>query len=190
MATGLGAILGVVAAIISLWPDPPKPPDVMSADLSTPVVADQSMSLGHFLISHLRLDPKSDADQIRTALTDAHLPASLTDDQLRTDGYVVVLSAEFKGLNGKSCPFFWTLYDAATGQQLPSEFSDYVDQPGYPNSAIIPAGPDDKTLSRMWIPRPPRAGPFFVRIEVFNTNGSRRPEDRLALKSADSAPFG
>jgi excisionase family DNA binding protein len=177
----------IATAIISVfqqsWADPPQ---TVAATLDTVRVTDPQITLRDFIVDYFDLHsvPEGDNDALRAALREHRLPSEVTDDALRTVGLVVTFDVTFEGLRSRQCSLKWSVYDARTKHPLPDAY--LRDQPAFPHHLFTPQAQRDSASDKLWIPRPPRAGPFFVTLEL---RDDAAVDQRVPLAHAETQAF-
>lgn len=166
-----------------IWPAPPAQ---TSAELGPISVANTRISLRDFVVEYFDLKPSETTtnDALRAALHAHGLPNDVTDDELHTLGVVVTYDVTYVGLTGRPCKLEWDVYDAATHQPLDDAY--LRNQPGFPHDVIVPAAENDHASDDLWLPRPPRPGPFFVHLKLLD---DAPVAQRVPLAHADSPQF-
>ena len=99
---------------------------------------------------------------------------------LQRPGNVVSYTVEAVGYAGKELAVRWSMYDAETRARVAEPALN--DQDGWPDGLYTPAAERDRNSGELWVPLPPMAGEFFVRLELLPPDGGR-------LDAKDSAPF-
>lgn len=185
LATVLGALVLAALAVIYGWLRP-DPPATRWVEISNVRITDQTVTLWDFVIDyfHLPADTIQTPEQLRAQLGAQQLPTDVSDEALRTLGFVVAYDATFSGLVNQPCYVRWTVYDANTHQRLSETY--LRDQPAFPHGQITPTAQEDHVSDQIWIPRPARAGTFFVRLDVFDTSDVTK---LVPLASVESPPL-
>jgi hypothetical protein len=187
-----GALGAILAALVLAVPGSvqnwirPGPPPKLAAEINNVRITDPRMSLGDFMIDYFDLpaDAARHSDQLRTFLAERGLPTAVADADLQTLGSVIAFDATFYGLAGRPCLVEWTIYDADSQQPVPDGY--LRDQPAFPHGRLIPEAQEDRASERIWVPRPPRSGEFFVRLEIFEDT---QVISRVPLAQVDSDSF-
>ncbi len=91
-------------------------------------------------------------------------------------GAIASVTVEAEGLRGENLDLRWSMVDASTNKLLTAEWM--VNQQGL---IIIPEARSERLIARLWVPLPPRAGEYLVRLTLY--------QGSVILDSADSVPF-
>lgn len=186
VATVVGSIMVALIAALMQWINPDEPASV-GVVIEDPIrVVQQQVTMAEFLVDYfdLRDVNPQDSEAVRTALRTNNLPSEVADSSLQTVGTVLAYDVVFHRLTDRTCTVTWTVYDAATKRALPDAYSR--DQPAFPHQTLTPTADEDRASERIWIPQPPRAGPFYLRLEILD---SAPLETRVPLGSAESEHF-
>ena len=154
----LGALAAAVTAIVTLWSTFFPEPGTYSGDLSD-VTMEHGVTFGDY--------------QQR-----ANQPVDTRNQALNNQfGIAVNFVAEIQGYKDKECQLRWSLFDATTQTRYPDRrWSNVVAGP------LVPESSNDRASRDVWIPVPDTRGQYFVRLELYDPDGSR-------LDYADSSAF-
>jgi hypothetical protein len=163
VATILGLTIALASAAIlaKAWLDPAYKHALIGADLGFAPGSGQDVTPAPF----------------RQYLRELNVPTSpYSREQLAQIGILVRMDFRITGLKGKRLAMRWRLYDARSGRPVPDPASDerYV--------ILTPGAETDSGSWSMWMPRPARAGRFFVRVRLSDDRG-------MPLAQADSRTF-
>lgn len=183
-----GIVLLVITAVVAFAVGKfrPEAPLARGAELAEVRIVDSTTTLRQFLVDYYDLPAsKITTDQdFRRLLSEKELPTEISNDDLATLGFSVAFDIELTGLVNQPCSLTWTLYDASSGERVPDTYLQ--EQPAFPHHRIMATANSDRSSEQIWIPRPPRAGRFFVRLEL-QEDGV--PSTRLPLERIDSPPI-
>jgi len=181
---GGGVAVGVAAATVALWPDPPFEVNITGLTLTNPMA-----TLKQIYLEELGLGQDTTADDIREQATKAGMATDFEDDNdLRSTGFVFYLQLSTKGI-GQDLPIRWTLYDATVGQPIPARYGMYINQPGFPRDTIRPErSQGDQASPSLWVRHPLRPGPFYLLVEILDEVGDQPSANRMPVTSATSTP--
>ncbi len=107
-------------------------------------------------------------------------PSTLSGDDLLQRGVVVSFTVLIEGFKGKECRLIWSVFDASTNKRSQQDW--LVSQDGWPVGVIVPEGSVDQGNGEIFVPEPPTAGSYFVRLELNDPDGTR-------LTTVDSPAF-
>lgn len=171
--TILAATLTVVFLLVpSLRPDPP--PVEFSATLSDQKI-ESDVALSDYY-ARLRIDP----------------PQSLSAGALLKRGVIVSFTVVIEGFQDKESRLTWSVFDATTNKR--SSDAWLVAQPGWPAETFTPLGNRDQANGEIYVPEPPEAGSYFVRLELNDPTGTRiatldSPVFSVEIEPTVSAPL-
>lgn len=98
-------------------------------------------------------------------------PASLSAEDLSQPGVIVSFTIVLEGYAGQECRLRWSALDATTSRRVAETW--LVDQPGWPSGVFLPVAARDQGSGEVFVPNPPRAGDYVVRLELFDPEGTR-----------------
>lgn len=121
-------------------------------------------------------------------------PTTLTKQDAAWPGRLVTYRVEFRGLGDALCSVRWTLLDAASGQRVADDRSNWrtVHAPAFPDSRWkVEAAEEDANVGLIWVPYV-AAGRFVVEVELLDPGGVHLDVERTVafVVAADDLPGG
>jgi hypothetical protein len=169
VATGLAAVLGVVASLFPSWL--PQPPSSETWAEITALREGPHISLEDFLQRPgIAPEAKTDAETILSA------------EQRDKVGSVVFFEVEATGYEGEPIHIVYSVYEANTDKAI----SELTKQPAWPNNSIEPKSEGRKLALETWVPFPREGeGPFLVSLHLY---GDDPAEGRLDEEEVTISP--
>jgi hypothetical protein len=93
----------------------------------------------------------------------------LTERELGEPGLLFAVRVSLTGSVGERFPLRWSLRQAETGEALPAPTYDQI------GVVFTPRGREHSRRWPIWVPYPPRAGSYFLRVTL--TDRKRQPVD-------------
>jgi hypothetical protein len=162
IAKGFGALAAVVGVLVGLttvtdWferkldePEP-RPPAKIDARIDDVSLTGTRESLESYL--------RSTGQSLR----------GLTERELGEPGLLFAVRVSLTGSVGERFPLRWSLRQAETGEALPAPTYDQI------GVVFTPRGREHSRRWPIWVPYPPRAGSYFLRVTL--TDRKRQPVD-------------
>jgi len=166
LAGAVTAVVGSILAVLALttWFFPwlsREPPSETSAEIAQ-VSRDPNVALRAYLAREGRP-------------TDGYTPSAL-----REAGNVFTVRLELKGLQGRSLPLRWSMFDADSRTALRAKaFDNRLGATLRPTRSVAEG---ERGAVRVWVPLPARSGSFFVRFDLYDGEGG-------LLDTRDGEPF-
>jgi hypothetical protein len=117
--------------------------------------------------SPVKVDPATIARRLAKLLADTRKVPS-AGGQVQPVGVTVNYKVSLTGFRGRRVNVRWSLYSAASGVQVPHDWLR-----NQPVHWLKGEAEKDSTSDSFWVPLPKIAGPFFVRVGVYNEDDAR-----------------